>query len=448
VTAAEAPLLARRFGRVQLLVIDAALAVAVALLCWYAAIESPSPPNRGWPEPMYVSIVTALGLAAPVAARRRWPLAAVGVSVVVAALSLASGVIPDFAGSAPIVAVGLVLYTVGVDLEARRSATVAFGGIVLIAVAFIYAARSPFEASFATLVLCAPWAVGRTVRERRAYAARAAQQATAMAVDGERLRIAREIHDIVSHSMSLIAVKATIADHVADDYPQEMRAALRVIASTSRAALGDLRLALGALRTEPSFAPAPGLADLAGLAQAAESAGVGVELRVRGDAELPNALAQAVFRIVQEALTNAVKHAGPTRCRVEVDVGPDEVRIEAIDEGPDNGGPKRAPDGARTAGSDDAPDDAKFGLEGVVVCGEHDCDPGDGSDRAWPSGVALAKTQALGAACPDTPSPGARPLGQGLIGMRERVALFDGRFAAGPRQPRGWLVSATLRYER
>jgi signal transduction histidine kinase len=147
------------------------------------------------------------------------------------------------------------------------------------------------------------------------------------------------------------------------------------------------------------------MAELTGLAAAAESAGVAVELRVRGDAELPDAVAQAVFRIVQEALTNVVKHAGATHCRVEVDIGPDDVRIEAVDDGP-----------------------GKVSGEG----------PGKVSGETWRSGIA----------CSDTSSSGTSPSGQGLIGMRERVALFGGRFTAGPRHPRGWLVSATLRYER
>jgi signal transduction histidine kinase len=402
VTAAAAPFLVRRLGHAQLLAIDAGLAVAVALLCWYAASEPPLSMRNGWDEPAWVSVLTGVALAAPVAIRRRWPVTAVGAIVVVAGLSLASGVIPDFAGSGPMVALGLGLYTLGAIVEAWRSAVVGFACIALIAAAFLYAAHSPFEASFAALVLCACWAIGRMVRERRAYAIRSTEQATARAVDEERLRIAREIHDIVAHSMSLIAVKATIADHVADERPQEMREALRVIASTSRDALGDLRLALGALRVEPAYAPTPGMAQLAGLADAAKSAGVAVDLRIVGDIELPDGVAQAVFRIVQEALTNVVKHAGATHCRVEVDIGPEEVRIEAIDDG-------RSSDGrlSETRPSEAGPFEAQ-------------------SSESGPPEVS----------------------GQGLIGMRERVALFGGRFAAGPRQPRGWLVSATLRYER
>jgi signal transduction histidine kinase len=525
-------------GHAQLQAIDAGLAMVVALLGWYAASESPAPSRSGWHEPMWVSVVAGIALAAPVAARRRWPVIAAGVAVIVAVLSLASGVIPDFAGSAPMVAVGLVLYTLGAVVDARRSASVALVCMVLIAAGFIYAARSPFEASFATLVLCVCWAVGRTVRERRAYAARTAELATAVALDEERLRIAREIHDIVAHSMSLIAVKATIADHVADEHPQEMRDALRVIASTSRIALGDMRVALGALRAEPAYAPTPGMADLAGLADAAQSAGVAVEMRIQGDTALPDGVAQAVFRIVQETLTNVVKHAAATQCRVEINIGPDEVRIEAVDDGsphethpstPVDSPRKRAgsvptplpasrsspgavrsnvsPPGASALGashfgasptgashSDALPASASppgglgsralpasasrigasnsdalppiASLSGVSRSGASPPDassPGAGGFVGLPSGASPG-AGGFDASPPDASSPagaagldalpsgassfGASQCGQGLIGMRERVALFGGRFAAGPEHPRGWRVSATLRYER
>jgi signal transduction histidine kinase len=226
------------------------------------------------------------------------------------------------------------------------------------------------------------------VRERRAYATYIAEAATARAVGEERMRIAREVHDIVAHTMSVIAVKATIADHLADEHPQEMREALRVIGSTSRGALAELRVALGVLRTDVPLAPTPGMDDLAGLVEIAEAAGMTVDLDVRGDAEVPDGMAQAVFRIVQESLTNVVKHAeGATHCAVSIHVSPVEVRIEAVDDG--HPVPARAVD----------------------------------------AGTATATA------------------GQGLIGMRERVALFGGRFAAGPRQPHGWSVSATLRCE-
>jgi signal transduction histidine kinase len=187
------------------------------------------------------------------------------------------------------------------------------------------------------------------------------------------------LHDIVAHSMSLIAVKATVADHVADDHPQEMRAALQVIASTSRGALTELRHALGALRTESTLLPAPRIADLDELVAAARSTGLIVSFEVSGPSETQDGVASAVFRIVQEALTNVIKHAGASRCRVSVDVGPDTVRVEITD---------------------------------------------DGSGRQ--------------------PGPSR---GQGLIGMRERAALFGGDLSAGPAPTGGWAVTTILRRE-
>jgi signal transduction histidine kinase len=404
VTTTASPILLRRLTPHQLLAFDAVLALAVGLLCWYAASESPLPPEAGWHEPVWVSMIAGVVLAGPAAVRRRWPVAAAAVTIAAAAVSLASGVVPDYAGAAPIVALGLVLYTVGADIPGRRSVEIIGVGAALVAGAFAYAAHQAHAVDgedpssgalviFSALVLCACWAIGRTVRERRSQAARSAEQATARAVGEERLRIAREMHDIVAHSMSLIAVKATIADHVADESPQEMREALRIIASTSRDALGELRRTLGALRTEAAFAPMPGLADFPALIEATQSAGLVVDLDLHGGTGLPDGVGLAVFRVVQEALTNVVKHAGATRCRVTVEIGQDEVEIEVAD----NGREHAAPNGGRT-----------FALAGST----------------------------------------AGMTGQGLIGMRERVALFDGEFAAGRVGDSGWTVAATLRYAR
>jgi signal transduction histidine kinase len=402
VTAAAPPFLLRRLSQDQLLAFDATLAVAVGLLCWYAASESPVPPETGWHEPVWVSVLAGVLLAAPAAVRRRWPIAAAAVTLAAAAASLASGVVPDYAGSAPVVALGLVLYTVGADIPGRRSVETVAVVLLLIAAAFAYAAHQAFEVAFAALVLGVCWAVGRTVRERRSHTARSAEQATARAVGEERLRIAREMHDIVAHSMSLIAVKATIADHVADESPQEMRAALRVIASTSRDALGELRRTLGALRTEADFAPTPGLADLGALVEATRSAGIAVDLDLYGDAGLPDGTALAVFRIVQEALTNVVKHAHATSCRVAVEIGSHEVRLDVTDDGRAAAGPM--------------PLHAQAGQ------------PAHGG---------------VGRGVPEQAVPR-----QGLIGMRERVSLFQGDFAAGPAAGGGWTVAATLRHVR
>jgi signal transduction histidine kinase len=380
----SAPLLLRRLGPRQLLALDAVYAVAVGLLNGYAAIAVPLAPATGWHEPMGMSVAAGFALGAPTMVRRRWPLLATAAVLTAAALCLATGLIPDYAGPAPITAIGVVLYSVGTSVPGGRSVAAVVVCLAVTIAVLAYATDSPFgpgasEAAFTALILGACWGVGRTMRMRRAYTAREAEQSTARAVGEERLRITREMHDIVAHSLSLIAVKATIADHVADDRPQESRETLRAIATISRSALNDLRRTIGAVRSEAELAPAPGLAELPGLVAAATSAGIAVRLDVRAAADLPEVVALTVYRIVQEALTNVVKHANATRCHVEVAGGPGEVRIAVVDNGT----------------------------------------PAD-----------------------DPPAPG----GQGLIGIQERVALYDGDFHAGPHDTGGWAVRATLRY--
>lgn len=190
-------------------------------------------------------------------------------------------------------------------------------------------------------ILGAAWTLGRAVRERRAHVRQLAEQAVAQ----ERLRIARELHDIVAHSMSLIAVQAGVANHVAKARPEEATAALQVIEQTSRSALIEMRQALGVLRADSGagvgdrvdngsaeaspgtdldagadleLAPVPGLSGLDALADRAAMAGVQVQLEVRDVGELPASTQLAVYRIVQEALTNVNKHARGTETTVRV----------------------------------------------------------------------------------------------------------------------------------
>ncbi|GAB3852288.1 hypothetical protein GCM10029963_41550 [Micromonospora andamanensis] len=285
-----------------------------------------------------------------------------------------------------------MLYSVAVTEPTRRSAaalacSVAMTGAAVLWVSWLSPdpgvppsggeSYGPLGVVFVSLVLGAAWAIGWTVRERRAWARRAAERVTERAVQEERLRIAREVHDIAAHGMGLIAVQAAVANHLSEQRPQQAQESLRVIESASRAALAELRRVLGTLRPEPELEPVPGLADLPALIERTRSAGVPVELAVHGTCTPPEGVGLSVFRIVQESLTNVVKHAGPARCRVEVALAPDEVRVEVRDDG------RRPP-----------------------------------------------------------PSP-AR-CGQGLVGMRERVALYQGDFRAGPDGAGGWAVRATL----
>jgi signal transduction histidine kinase len=233
------------------------------------------------------------------------------------------------------------------------------------------------------------------VREQRASAARAAERATAEALARERLHIARELHDVVAHGMSLIAVKAQVANHVADARPEEARDALRVIEETSKSSLAELRRVLNVLRTPAAertegdaveLTPVPGMADLEALVTRVAAAGVAVELETHVSEELPAGVELLAYRVVQEALTNIVKHAAATRCTVVVKAGGGALHIEVCDDGP----------GGRPA-----------------------------TERA-------------------STSPDRR--GYGLLGARERVTLYGGTFSAQPCPDGGFAVTARVPY--
>ncbi|WP_220183359.1 sensor histidine kinase [Sphaerisporangium album] len=336
------------------------------------------------------------GMGLPLAVRRLWPVPVFGVVLVLGVVSALLDAVRDpFAGAA------FALYTVALTVPGVRWVSTRTIGLVSAVVIIGSAMAGPAAGFvrgfpypvllFGATLMGGSWTIGRAVRERRTYVARTAEDAARRAVTDERLRIARELHDVVAHSMTLITVKAGIADHVADQHPQEARAALREIESVSRGALTEMRHMLGVLRAETvaepdrdDLHPAPGLARLPELAEGAAVAGVRVELDVRDVEGLPEGLELSAYRIVQEALTNVVRHAAPARCRVVVRGSRGAVRIEVTDDGP----------GARV----------------------------------------------LPAAAESAP-------GHGLAGMRERVAMYGGEFAAGPRPEGGFAVSARLPYE-
>jgi signal transduction histidine kinase len=213
-------------------------------------------------------------------------------------------------------------------------------------------------------------------------------------VAAERLRIARELHDVVAHAMSVIAVQSGMGAHVIDTQPEEARRALANIEATSRSGLAELRRLLGVLRDDdadtgdgagtrrPALAPAPGLGELDALVARASEAGLPVEVAIEGDARpLPPGVDLAAYRIVQEALTNVVKHAGEATARVTVRYGEAEVDLEIVD---------------------------------------------DGRGRAAAAGG----------------TPGAN--GHGIAGMRERATIYNGTLDAGPRPEGGFRVAARL----
>ena len=175
------------------------------------------------------------------------------------------------------------------------------------------------------------------VARTRAEAARARQEQARRQASDERLLIAQELHDVLGHHLSLINVRAGVALHLLDTQPEQARDALGAIKLASSEALREVRTVLATLNGDqaPPRAPAPGLADIDGLAEDARGAGLTVHMRRTGDAgKVPGEVGRAAYRIVQEALTNVRRHAGPgAGVDIELHVGPDELRVRVDDSG-------------------------------------------------------------------------------------------------------------------
>jgi signal transduction histidine kinase len=191
---------------------------------------------------------------------------------------------------------------------------------------------------FIVLGVITSWTIGNSARVRRDHAEAVRTQAAAQAITDERLRIARELHDMVAHSIGIIAIQAGVGARVINTQPAEARNALDTIETTSRETLGGLRQALGALRRsahgQAPLAPAPGLADLDRLAALTLAAGVKVDVRWRGERRaIRSDIELAAYRIVQEALTNVVRHAGTDECEVTIDYQSDFLGVEVVDDG-------------------------------------------------------------------------------------------------------------------
>src|SRR6476661_1349710 len=428
------------------------------------AIESPyglvpyRPLALTWPLALFLVLlaVVAVGM------RRRRPTFMLGV------LLAGSVIVTTLTGPEPgaltyFLPVAYVLYLVAATYEHRRAAA-----RVLIAVFATLLADAVLlrltggdvvpDGGLVSAALCViiAWFTGYIVRQRRRYALRLQDEAASKAVAEERLRIARELHDVVAHSMSVIAVQAGYGQYVIDTQPAEARDALGAIQATSREALDEMRRMLGALRQayeteqrevaargarnpgadedvgdpagdsaggsagDPAgdagatpLSPAPGLADLDRLISRTASAGVRVDVTRCGQPrDLPASIDLSAYRIVQEALTNVVKHARTNSCRVLIGYGQDELILEVTD----NGAGLSAMAGAGIAGRSLAL--AGAGQGGGGLAGE-------------PGGVVLPAVSIGGS-------------GHGIIGMRERVSLLGGEFSAGPLPGYGFQVSAHI----
>jgi len=323
---------------VDLLVLDSLAALITASVCVYAASEVPQ--GRGPHEPVWLSVVTGALIGMPLVGRHRWPIGVAAAVTAASAAALLTAVIPDYAAAGPALAITVALYAVGLLAPERRSTAMATGCFVGMAAVLAVVADGLWDRAgaigYAAVMVGPAWVIGLMLRQRRASAARFHAQLVREAATEERLRVARDLHDVVGHTMSLIAVKASVAVHVAAERPQEALDALRVIEATSRDALLETRRLLGMLRDEEPDPP-PGPDDLLALAERASAGGVQVRLDVPPDvfdgSVLSDPVVRSVYRIVQEALTNVVKHAAPAQCRASVTVDPDAVSIEVVDDG-------------------------------------------------------------------------------------------------------------------
>jgi signal transduction histidine kinase len=373
-------------------------------------------PRDGYRQGDVRNALIVVGVMAAVAMRRRAPMAVLVIvsagNVLLAGLHYASTV-------AEIMAFLIAIYNVA----AHRALSVSVGGGILAVLAFTVIIlelpdRAKADFSFVNFIVNLAliggiWWVGRNMRLRRAYEAelkhRAARLERARELDAraarveERSRIARELHDVVAHHVSVMTVQAGAARRIIDKSPETAREAMATIEETGRSALSEMRRIVGVLRTDrdserdpaAALAPQPGIHEVGELIDHVRETGLSVQLWVEGEArQLPPGVNLAAYRLIQEALTNTLKHAGPqARAWVRIHYAPHELTVQIED------------DGRGVAAA-------------LVEAGSAENEPGGG-----------------GAA------------GHGMVGMHERVALYGGQLRIGPRVGGGFEVRARFPVE-
>jgi signal transduction histidine kinase len=331
---------ARRHGLDLMIVVAAVAAVVEA----FARGEQPNGPSVA----PVVAALAALALVLPLLARRRSPfLAPVWLWLLAAALSFLDGRL--VVSSASVYAGGMVAAFLIGSLRDERQGGI--GLVILAGSAIIIALNDPLH-SFSEVVLVPAtftlaWLGGFAMRERAEQALRAEERASIaereregaarIAVAEERARIARELHDIVAHAVSVMVLQVGAVRHrLPDDFGDDVEA-LRNVEDTGRSALGEMRRLLGAMRRDEDqaeLAPQPGLGRLDLLLDEIRRAGLPVELQVDGEPfSLPVAIDLSAYRIVQEGLTNALKHADASAAYVQIRYATDELRIQISDDG-------------------------------------------------------------------------------------------------------------------
>ncbi len=338
-----------------------------------------------------VAVAEAL-MAVAIAWRRARPLVAVAVVAGAVVAATVAGLPPE-QPYVPLVSIVVMTYTV-VSYCSPRDAAIGVGTVVLAVFLQVWLAGQSWDnLPFALTFIGIFWAFGRVVRIRSAQAVESELRAERLqaeygerarrVVTEERTRIARELHDVIAHSVSVMVVQAGAAQHVLRDHPTLAEEALEHVQRTGRESIRELGGLLGILREDSAdmgFDPQPTLAELPRLVEDARTAGLTVELTTEGEAvDLQPGVELAVYRVVQEALTNIRKHAGtsPT-ASVRLAYGPSDIHVEVRDDG-----------------------------------------PGEGPMAAYGTG-------------------------HGLVGIRERVTAYGGTLAAGGQAGRGFRISARI----
>lgn len=379
--------------------VDAFLAVGVLLLSLDSRVEISEDAARIFSRaPDEINLVLIVLMSLPVALRRIYPVSVF--TVVVGAWMIDR--ILDYPNTLATIGVVLVFHSIGTELSARRSLTIG-GGTAAFIVLFTAVGAATLESVAAVAVVttfistAAPLLLGREVHQRRQRmqdletraeaAERQREERTRLAVAEERARIARELHDVVAHQMTVVVLQADGARRIADGGDPRVLEALDTIRDAGHAAQTEMRRMVGLLRTpvddQPGLAPLPSLADVPVLVDQVRAAEVPVRFEVTGTVRpLADGAELSVYRLIQESLTNAARHGGPdvSAC-VRIEYGDEHLDVWVEDDGR----------GAEVTASD-----------------------GDG---------------------------------HGLVGMRERIAVLGGAFEAGPRPGGGFRVRATIPME-
>jgi signal transduction histidine kinase len=374
---------------------DVLIALGLAILIELQFILGDQPGQ----EADAVNLIGGLALTAPLAWRRRAPLAMISVFVVAGLANEAlggglfsfpdggHGEVPPFA---TLVTGVVAFYSLGAHANDRDARVGLALGLAGLWATVVVSGQVDFGSYFfSTALAVTPWLVGRVTRARNirlAAAEREQEQRTRLALSDERTRIAREFHDVVAHSVGVMVVQAEGARRVLERDPGRAREALVSIEQTGRTALAEMRRSLGVLRrddADPALEPQPGMDDLGRLLEQAREGGLTVEVAVEGEPKpLPQGVDLSAYRIVQEALTNTIKHAGRAHTQVTVRYGERDLELEVTDDGP---GPSANGEGGS---------------------------------------------------------------GHGLVGMRERIAAHGGELRTGPGPEGGFVVRASLPLSR